>query len=83
MNMKSGNPALSSKTFDGLEASADPMTLPGTINKTAMLLAIVLIGAGWVWNIYFTSHRADEIVGYLWVGALGGFIVALVTIFFK
>jgi uncharacterized YccA/Bax inhibitor family protein len=83
MALKSGNPALSVKTFDGLGESADPMTLPGTINKTAMLLAILLIGAGWVWNLYFASHRLEDITTYIWAGALGGFVVALVTIFNK
>jgi uncharacterized YccA/Bax inhibitor family protein len=83
MDMKSGNPALSAKTFDGLEASDNPMTLPGTINKTAMLLALVLAGAGWVWNLYFTSRGLDAITPYLWGGALGGFALALVTIFNK
>jgi hypothetical protein len=36
MDLKSGNPALSVKTFDGLDESADPMTLSGTINKAAI-----------------------------------------------
>ena len=45
MDLKSGNPALSVKTFDGLGESADPMTLSGTINKTAILLAILLMPA--------------------------------------
>jgi uncharacterized YccA/Bax inhibitor family protein len=80
---KSGNPALSAKTFDDLNASANPMTLSGTINKTAMLLAILTIGAGWVWNLYFVSRAIDDVTTYLWVGSLGGFIVALVTIFNK
>jgi uncharacterized YccA/Bax inhibitor family protein len=80
---KSGNPALSAKTFDGLSASADPMTLSGTINKTAMLLAILVIGAGWVWNLYFVSGAIGDVVTYLWVGCLGGFVIALVTIFNK
>jgi uncharacterized YccA/Bax inhibitor family protein len=83
MDMKSGNPALSSKTFDGLEASDNPMTLSGTINKTAMLLALVLLGAMWVWNIYFTTHRFEDITPYLWTGSLGGLVVALVTVFNK
>ena len=81
--MKSGNPALSSATFDGLDASAEPMTMPGTINKTAMLLAIVLIGAAWVWNIFSRTHNADEIMPYVLTGVIGGFIVALITIFNK
>jgi uncharacterized YccA/Bax inhibitor family protein len=83
MDMKSGNPALSAKTFDGLTASDNPMTLSGTINKTAMLLALVLAGAGWVWNIYFASHRVEDIVPYLLGGTIGGFLLALATIFSK
>lgn len=83
MDMKSGNPALSIKTFDGLEPSTDPMTLAGTINKTAILFAILLLGAGWVWNIYFSTHQPDQVVPYIWLGALGGFLVALLTIFVK
>jgi uncharacterized YccA/Bax inhibitor family protein len=83
MDLKSGNPALSPKTFDGLGESADPMTLSGTINKTAILFALLLIGAGWVWNLYFTSQAIGDVMIYLWVGTLGGFLVALVTIFNK
>jgi uncharacterized YccA/Bax inhibitor family protein len=59
------------------------MTLSGTINKAAILLAILLIGAGWVWNLYFVSHAIDDVMIYLAVGAIGGFVVALVTIFNK
>ncbi|MGO9446867.1 MAG: Bax inhibitor-1/YccA family membrane protein [Thiobacillaceae bacterium] len=81
--MKSGNPAFSSTTFDGLAASAEPMNLPGTINKTAILLAITLIGAAWVWNVFSESHSAADITPYLLAGGIGGFIVALITIFKK
>jgi uncharacterized YccA/Bax inhibitor family protein len=83
MDLKSGNPALSPKTFEGLGESADPMTLSGTINKTAILFALLLIGAGWVWNLYFASHAIADVMIYLAVGTLGGFVVALVTIFNK
>src|SRR5579863_10608567 len=83
MDMKSGNPALTAAIFDGLPASDNPMTLSGTINKTAMLLALVVAGAAWVWNPYFASQQAGGILPYLWVGALGGLVVALVTIFKK
>lgn len=83
MDLKSGNPALSSKTFEGLAASDNPMTLAGTINKAAMLLTLVLIGALWVWNLYFSAHEAAVIYPYLLAGSLGGFAVALVTVFKK
>jgi uncharacterized YccA/Bax inhibitor family protein len=41
MPEKSGNPTLSDKTFSGLGVSDNPMTLAGTVNKTAILLAIL------------------------------------------
>ena len=81
MEMKSGNPALSTKTFEGLEASDNPMTLPGTINKTAMLLALVLAGAAWVWSVFFSSPSIAAISPYLLCGSIGGLVLALVTIF--
>ena len=83
MGMKSGNPALSSNTFDGLEVSDNPMTLSGTVNKTVILLTLVLIGAMWVWNLYFATQQVEDITPYLWIGSLGGLALALVTIFKK
>ena len=80
---KSGNPALSANTFDGLEASDNPMTLSGTINKTAMLMALVVAGAGWVWNSYFASKQISDIQPLMLLGSIGGLIVALITIFNK
>lgn len=81
MPEKSGNPALSDKTFAGLAVSDNPMTLAGTINKTAILLALVLIGAGWVWNLYFSTHQSDIVLPYLIGGSIGGLILAVVTSF--
>ena len=81
MPEKSGNPALSDKTFAGLAASDNPMTLAGTINKTAILLALVLIGAGWVWNLYFAAHQPEAVMPYLLIGSIGGLVMALITTF--
>jgi uncharacterized YccA/Bax inhibitor family protein len=81
MAMKSGNPTLSEKTFEGLTASDNPMTLSGTVNKTAILLALVLIGAGWVWNLYFAAHQTEAVIPYLLIGSIGGLVMALVTTF--
>jgi uncharacterized YccA/Bax inhibitor family protein len=83
MELKSGNPALSTKTYDGLTVSENPMTLAGTVNRAAMLLALVVIGAMWVWNLYFASHDAGVIGPYVLIGGVGGLVMALVTIFFK
>ena len=81
MPMKSGNPVLSDSTFAGLGASDKPMTLAGTMNKTAILLALVLIGAGWVWNLYFAARQPDVVIPYLVIGTIGGLVAALITTF--
>ena len=50
--MRSGNPALGADTFSRAPAlpGAEPMTLGGTVNKTALSLFILLITASYVWN---------------------------------
>ena len=74
--IKSGNPALSKRSFNNLKSTThEVMTLDGTVNKTAISLAILLFAA------YYTYSNA--IIGYVFIGAGGGFIVALITIFKK
>ena len=66
--MRSGNPVLNPKTFDVAGADADPMTLGGTVNKSAMLLALVLITAVWTWRRYFTTQDPASIAPWMWGG---------------
>ncbi len=74
--MRSGNPALSSKTFENLSTtSSDVMTLDGAVNKTVISMGILLFAA------YYTYSNA--IMDYILIGFIGGFVVALVTIFKK
>ena len=74
--IRSGNPALSKKTFENLISSANGvMTLDGAINKTAISMGILLLAA------YYTYSNA--IIDYVIIGFVGGFIVALITIFKK
>ena len=74
--IKSGNPALSKKTFDNLKSkTGEVMTLDGAVNKIAISLAVLLFAA------YYTYTNA--VMNFVWVGSIGGFIVALVTIYKK
>tara|TARA_B110000444_G_scaffold63929_1_gene59861 strand:+ start:907 stop:1638 length:732 start_codon:yes stop_codon:yes gene_type:complete len=74
--IRSGNPALSKKTFENLISSPNGvMTLDGAINKTAISMGILLLAA------YYTYSNA--IIDYVIIGFVGGFIVALITIFKK
>jgi uncharacterized YccA/Bax inhibitor family protein len=80
--MRSGNPALQADTFSRAPAmpGAERMTLGGTVNKTALSLFILLIAASYIWN----RGAADPALS-MWVlgSVIGGFIVALVTVFKK
>ena len=74
--MRSGNPALSKNSFENLIAtSSEVMTLDGTVNKAVISMGILLIAA------YYTYSNA--IMDYVIIGSVGGFILALVTIFKK
>lgn len=81
--MRSGNPVLSDKTFRGLPRAREAMTLGGTVNRTAIMLALVMITAGWTWNQFYISQNPAAVAPYMWVGLLGGLVAALVTVFKK
>ena len=90
--MRSGNPALSENTFLDLgsgtvvRGDTGAMTLNGTVNKTALLLVLCLAGALFSWSQFSGAVAAGSpgaIMPYVWGGAIGGFVVAMVTIFKK
>ncbi len=91
---RSGNPALNAETFSksaqsssitsGIQAmSSQTMTLEGTVNKTGILLALVVLSASWTWNMFFESGSAAAVMPIAIGGAIAGFILALVTVFKK
>jgi uncharacterized YccA/Bax inhibitor family protein len=80
--MRTGNPALKESTFTTVHAGVgEPaMTLRGTATKSLVLVLLTLFAAGFTWNAVLAGR--PEIVGpAALVGGIGGFIVALVTIF--
>jgi uncharacterized YccA/Bax inhibitor family protein len=82
--MRTANPALNAKTFENVAqapGTTEAMTLDGTVNKTGLLLLCVVLTAGWTWNVFARAENPAEVAPYLLIGAIGGFIVALVTIF--
>jgi uncharacterized YccA/Bax inhibitor family protein len=81
--MRSGNPVLKSDTFE-VASAGERMTLGGTVNKTAILLALVMITAGVTWG-RFADHGRDpaSIMPLVWGGAIGGLIFCLITVFKK
>lgn len=93
--IRSGNPALKESTFldlgSGAVVSRDAgaMTLNGTVNKTGILLLLAVLTAAFAWSQSVTVGPdgvptiAPGVVGYMLGGAIGGFILALITIFKK
>jgi uncharacterized YccA/Bax inhibitor family protein len=82
----SGNPALSTSAFDRATAAmpqAEPMTVTGAVNRTILLLAIT-IATAWVTGtnaLVAGGQPTSWAMPVLLVGAIGGLIVAFITIF--
>jgi uncharacterized YccA/Bax inhibitor family protein len=82
--MRTANPTLNEKVFTafgGIRPGVDTMTIQGAVNKTGILLVLVLITAGFTWNLYAASGNPAAVAPWLWGGAIGGFVVALITAF--
>ena len=77
LSMRSGNPALSSKTFNNAVSSTsdEKMTIEGTVNKTALSLLLLMATASYTW-----SNPSPTLMLF---GMFGGLFLAVVTIFKK
>ena len=88
--MRSGNPALKESTFLDLatgsvvQGDSQAMSLNGTVNKTGILLLLTVITAAYAWSqITITPEGATGLMPFALVGGLGGFVLAMVTVFKK
>ena len=83
---KSGNPALTEKTFTTIgrvEADENVMTLQGTVNRAALLLAALFIAGIYTWTRFKSTLDFASVAPLFWIGLVGGFVVALVITFKK
>ncbi len=96
--MRTANPALNAKVFSSVErvGSDNVMTLQGTVNKTFVLLGVLILSAAWVWGkvmqpatpmfegVEGAARTIPASVGPLMmVGIFGGLVAGFVTIFKK
>ena len=61
--MRSSNPALITNPFSGgfgLVSESNAMTIRGTVNKTAILLLLVLLPAAWVWRQFTWQVKIQQ-----------------------
>jgi uncharacterized YccA/Bax inhibitor family protein len=83
--MKTSNPAFAGNTYNVTAVGAGygpAMTISGTVNKAGILMLLVMASAAFAWNQFFTNG-AQAVGGLTMIGAFGGFIAAMVTIFKK
>jgi len=94
--MRTANPALNANVFNqvGSPTVGGTMTLQGTINKTFILLVLLVMSAAWVWGKVIqptsilegsgaTPGIPSAVTGLMMLGLFGGLIVGFVTIFKK
>ncbi len=87
--MQSGNPALNKNTFLDAASGAvvshgdDVMTINGTVNKTGLLLVLVLAGAMFSWSKFSGPASVPGLLPLIIGGAIGGLVLGLVTSFKK
>jgi len=92
--MRSGNPVLKDSTFLDLSSgtvypgSANAMTLNGTVNKTGLMLLMLTLTAAFSWlqAVVQTPDGPQLAPGamlYILGGGIGGFVLALITVFKK
>lgn len=98
--MRTSNPILNDQAFNDAINIGDgqSMTVQGTVNKSFVLLGLLMVTASWVWSKLMevvaplmeqsqyggTAPGTPQMVmTFMMVGLIGGFIVAIVTAFKK
>jgi uncharacterized YccA/Bax inhibitor family protein len=80
---KSGNPALSEKTFKGFQLvdnDSEVMTLQGTVNKTALLLLLCIVPAMFTWALYTLTYDFMIILPFWGIATVGGIVITIIMI---
>ena len=82
---RSGNPGLNDRTFISqplVGYGEQRMTLQGTVNKSFLLLVVLLAGALWPWSQYMATGGDTAAVGVsVMVGLIGGAVLGLIMSF--
>ena len=87
--MRSGNPVLGGNTFldvgsgHVVTGSDQAMTINGTVNKTGLLLVLLVATAAFTWDKASGAAGPGAALPWLMTGAIGGLVVALITVFKK
>ena len=77
------NPVLSERVFqkESVLTQSDTMTVKGTAMKSIVLVLMVLAGASYTWKIFSEAINPATVNPWMWGGAIGGFITAIIISF--
>lgn len=80
IQQNSSNPAFSNKVFESIDfaSSGSLMTVQGTVNKSMLMILLLVVSAAYSWGNYYSG---GGVMGLMLLGGIGGFIVALITVF--
>lgn len=81
--MRTSNPALNDKVFDLGRSTGDVMTVNGTVNRTGILLCLLIFTAIFSWDRAYSAVNPGELYPWLIGSGIAGFVVALITVFKK
>jgi uncharacterized YccA/Bax inhibitor family protein len=83
--MRTANPALRESVFTDVSGVGhDRMTINGTVNRTGFLILLVVAAAWFSWTRSAPGPgRTIAANPYIVIGALGGFVLGLITVFAK
>lgn len=82
--LRSGNPGLNDKTFANqplVGAGGERMSVQGAVNKSFLLLVVLLAGAFYPWSQYLSTGDASVVQPLFLLGLIGGFVLALIMSF--
>ena len=83
--MRTANPALNAKTFESVSSDTydydHQMTLGGTVNKSGILLLVLIAAASYTWEKATAQDAA--VMTWMFGGLIAGLILALITVFKK
>jgi uncharacterized YccA/Bax inhibitor family protein len=77
---QSGNPVMGAFRSQRRALVGERMTLQGAINKSFLLLVVLMVAALWPWT-QFASGGIGAVQSSMLLGTLGGFILALIISF--
>jgi uncharacterized YccA/Bax inhibitor family protein len=83
LSLRTANPALNDRAFANLRSTegAQAMTIQSTVNKTAILLGLVVIAASVTWRMATGVEGPRAMMPWMIGGLIGGLIFSLATIF--